>query len=66
MKPQYFRRPNSLQSWSFRQQLNMQIRSRDLIRTENLLARTGTAYTNFDEIILLPGKSQEREQKNYA
>ena len=36
MTPQYFRRLNSLQMWSFRQQLNMQIRSRDLIRPENL------------------------------
>ena len=36
MRPQYFRGLNSLQIWSFRQQENMQIRSRDLIRPENL------------------------------
>ena len=42
----------------------MQIRSRDLIRPENLWTKTRTVSTDFDEIILLPDKSQERQQKN--
>ena len=63
MRLQYFRRLNSLQMWSFRQQLNMQIRSRDLIRPEDLSAKMATVYTNCDEMVLLPDKSQERQQE---
>ena len=36
MRPQYFRGLNDLQIWSFREEENMQIRSRDLITPETL------------------------------
>ena len=42
----------------------MQIRSRDLIRPKNTLSKDGNSFTHRNQILLLPDKSKEQQQRS--